>query len=140
MNITFNTDVFTKAIEDFTKATEKAIDDTLREVVIEVGSSVVMLSPVLTGRFRGNWQLTMGTPSNFSLINYDVTGDSTIRELVQKAQTFTAGQVAWIVNNLTYGPLIETGNHSTQAPKGVVRVTADRFLAIVEAAARKHEL
>lgn len=135
-----NLDDFSKQIEDFTKNVEAAIDQSLQEIVIEIGSSVVMLSPVLTGRFRGNWQLTLGTPSNFSLNTYDPIGSATIAEIVQKAQFFTAGQVAYIVNNLTYGPLIETGDHSRKAPNGVVRVTAARFLEIVEDAVRKHQV
>lgn len=135
-----NLDDFSKQIEDFTKNVEAAIDKSLQEIVIEIGSSVVMLSPVLTGRFRGNWQLTLGTPSNFSLNTYDPIGSATIAEIVQKAQFFTAGQVAYIVNNLTYGPLIETGDHSRKAPNGVVRVTAARFLEIVEDAVRKNQV
>ena len=135
-----NLDDFSKQIEDFTKNVEAAIDQSLQEIVIEIGSSVVMLSPVLTGRFRGNWQLTLGTPSNFSLNTYDPIGSATIAEIVQKAQFFTDGQVAYIVNNLTYGPLIETGDHSRKAPNGVVRVTAARFLEIVEDAVRKHQV
>lgn len=138
--IELNMEAFEKAIDDFATKTEEAINKTLQEVVIEIGSSVVMLSPVLTGRFRGNWQLTFGTPSNHSLNTFDPVGSRTIQEIMQKAKYFTAGQVAYIVNNLTYGPLIETGNHSRKAPNGVVRVTAARFAEIVEEAVRKNQV
>ena len=51
----------------------------------------------------------------------------------------TAGQVAFIVNNLPYAIPLEYG-HSTQAPNGMVRITVERFQQIVDAAARNNQV
>lgn len=129
---------FTQQLTEFVTETEKSITDVFQQIVIKVGESVIYLSPVLTGRFRGNWQMTEGTPSNFSLIRYDPDGASTLSEIVSRAANLSAGEVAYIVNNLTYGALIETGNHSLQAPNGVIRVTEARFTEIVNDALMKY--
>ncbi len=131
---------FMDQINDFSIKLDQAMTEVFQSVVIDLGDSVITLSPVLTGRFRGNWQLTEGRPSEQSLISYDPIGAATLSRLRSTAGTLTAGEVAYIVNNLTYGPLIETGDHSLKAPNGVLRVTAARFQDIVEEAVRKHRL
>ena len=59
---------FSLQIDNFVNETLQAIDNTLQELVIKIGDSLVYLTPVLTGRLRGNWQLTLGAPSNQSLV------------------------------------------------------------------------
>lgn len=131
---------FLDTINRWTEETEVAIDNVLQTIVIMVGKSVVTLSPVDTGLFKGNWQLTIDGSANSSLIRYDAEGYDTLRDIASKANSFTAGQVAYIQNMVTYGYDLEYGS-SAQArdPDGMVRVTAMRFSRIVEDAVRLHK-
>lgn len=144
-------DNFLEVINQWTVDTRETIDDILQTIVIMVGESVVTLSPVDTGRFRGNWQLSIDAPSTSSLVRYDQDGHVTLADITSKAKTFTAGQVAYIQNHVLYGNDLEYGLYngptskvtdegfSRQAPAGMVRVTEAQFLEIVAEAVRKHK-
>lgn len=130
---------FAESLAAFAEQAKEAIDDVFREVVIEIGTSVIRLSPVDTGRFKGNWQFTVGAPSNQSIDTVDKGGHETIANLVAQVSSLEAGQVAYIVNNLVYGVPLEYG-HSDQAPAGMVQITLARFQQIVEEAIRNNEV
>ena len=130
---------FAETLVAFAEKTREAIDDVFREVVIEIGTSVIRLSPVDTGRFKGNWQFTVGAPSNQSIDTVDKSGHETIAELVAQASNLEAGQVAYIVNNLVYGVPLEYG-HSDQAPAGMVQITLARYQQIVLEAIRNNQV
>lgn len=130
---------FAESLAAFAEQAKEAIDDVFREVVIEIGTSVIRLSPVDTGRFKGNWQFTVGAPSNQSIDTVDKSGHETIAELVAQASNLEAGQVAYIVNNLVYGVPLEYG-HSDQAPAGMVQITLARFQQIVLEAIRNNQV
>ena len=91
------------------------------------------------GRFRGNWQFSIQTPAQGTLDQPDPAGNVTLAKLKLQVEQMTAGQVAFIVNNLPYGIPLEYG-HSTQAPNGMVRITVERFQQIVDAAARNNQV
>jgi hypothetical protein len=91
------------------------------------------------GRFRGNWQFSLETPATGELDSIDPNGAETLAALIRQAQSMTAGQVAYIVNNLPYAIPLEYG-HSTQAPAGMVRLTVERFQRIVDEAARNNQI
>ena len=127
---------FYDIINDWVEQTEDKLDDVLQTVVIMVGKSLITLSPVDTGLFRGNWQLSYsGTDGPINRL--DQTGNATISELVDRSKSFTAGQVAYIQNHVFYGHDLEYGS-SKQAPKGMVRITAARFNQIVQEALALH--
>ena len=139
---------FIDTINDWIEETEVRIDNVLQAIVIKVGESVVRLSPVDTGLFRGNWQLTIDSTATSSLLRYDQDGQSTIDSIASVAKSFTAGQVAYIQNHVLYGEDLEYGLYngptakvtddgfSRQAPAGMVRVTEAQFLNIVNEAVR----
>ena len=126
---------FSAQLGEWVGATEEKMDAVFQDVVIEIGESLIMLSPVDTGRFRGNWQLTINSPSRNSLDTYDKQGYATLEKLVNSANALEMGQKAYIVNNLIYSIPLEYG-HSQQAPSGMVRVTLSRFQQIVNDAVR----
>ncbi|MGP0015693.1 hypothetical protein [Pseudomonas sp.] len=91
------------------------------------------------GRFRGNWQFSVDAPADGVLDQVDSSGSVTIAVLRTQVQSLTAGQTAYIVNNLPYGIPLEYG-HSKQAPGGMVRVTLARFQQIVDEAIRNNQV
>jgi hypothetical protein len=207
---------FAHQLQQFAEQAQGAIDASLREIVIEIGSSVIQMSPVgnpelwaanvnyrskasasadaydshvevrnvvksltpsnftksgnlkksvkyakpltkteriqnfdvnglvtgkgyVGGRFRGNWQFTIGVPAVGELDRIDPTGAATLAALRAEVATLTAGQTAYIVNNLPYAIPLEYG-HSTQSPQGMVRVTLARFQQIVNEAVRNNQI
>lgn len=129
--------MFTAQIEQWQLKTLAAIEQTFKDVVIQVGESIINLTPVDTGRAKANWQLTIDAPANHSLDSYDQEGDETIAELVGRANTLEVGQIAYIVNCLVYALPLEYG-HSRKRPGGMVRVTKEKFQTIVRQAVERN--
>lgn len=130
-------DNFLDTITQWIEETEDRIDETLQTIVLKLGETVVTLSPVDTGRFKGNWQLGIDQTTSESLVRLDPEGFATLTEIAQKVNSFTAGQIAYLQNHVLYGYDLEYGS-SQQAPDGVVRITAQRFTRIVNEAAALH--
>lgn len=207
---------FAKNIRQFAEQAQAGIDATFREIVIEIGSSVIRMSPVgnpeiwaanvlhraantraaddydfkvsvrntlinldesnftkagklrrgvkyakpltkterdqnfnvnglvagkdyVGGRFRGNWQFSIDTPADGTLDQVDPSGGVTLAKLRLQVGQLTAGQTAYIVNNLPYAVPLEYG-HSKQAPGGMVRITLARFQQIVDEAIRNNQV
>nr|DAH87064.1 MAG TPA: tail component [Caudoviricetes sp.] len=97
------------------------------------------MSPVDTGRFRGNWQFSIAAPAGGTLDTVDPTGAEATARIVGDSIEFRAGITAFIVNNLPYAIALEYG-HSDQAPGGMVRITQARFQQIVEEAIRNNQV
>lgn len=127
---------FEADLDQFRLEALAAIEQTIQDIVIQIGESLINLSPVDTGLFRANWQFTIGAPANSSLITTDKEGEATIAKLVAAVNALEPGQVAYIVNTLIYAIPLEYG-HSQMAPNGMVRLTIAEFERIVaEAVAR----
>lgn len=108
----------------------------IKKIGFEILEGVVLKSPVDTGRFRANWNVTFN-PSSRS-VKFDAgEGESipegqaetqiagkVLAEGAAKLETFKAGQnkTIYISNNLPYAARLENG-HSKQAPAGMVDVT-----------------
>lgn len=116
----------------------KSLTKTEREQNFNV-NGLVSGRDYVGGRFRGNWQFSIETPAQRTLDQPDPAGNVTLAKLKLQVEQMTAGQVAFIVNNLPYAIPLEYG-HSTQAPNGMVRITVERFQQIVDAAARNNQV
>ena len=99
-------------------ATRDRIDQKVRMATIGVFSSVIRMTPVDSGRAKGNWQCTIGSPAT----GENMTDESAMIATVPRH----AGSVVYLTNNLPYIQKLEYG-HSTQAPSGMVRISIDRF-------------
>lgn len=87
------------------------------------------------GRFRGNWQVSVGGVPTQPVDLIDPNGSETIARGAAALAGFKAGPSIFIVNNVPYAIPLEYG-HSSQAPTGVVRVTVAEFQQIVDEVAR----
>lgn len=130
---------FELQLAEFAAQAKGAVDVSLREIIVKIGMSLISMSPVDTGRFRGNWQFSIGAPAGGTLDALDPTGEQATARLVGDSIEFRAGTTAFIVNNLPYAIPLEYG-HSDQAPGGMVRITQARFRQIVEEAIRNNQV
>ena len=131
--------LFEDVINRWVEEVEDDVKSILQTITFKIGSEVVRLSPVDTGRFKGNWQLTIGAPATSSLLRYDESGGIVLSDMQRVVRTLTPGQVAYIQNTVEYGYDLEYGS-SQQAPDGIVNVTTSegKFKQIVNEAVRLH--
>lgn len=127
---------FSEQLEVFADYAMEMANEIFKSVVIQIGASVINLSPVDTGRFLANWQFSIDSVSDASLNETDQSGDDTLARFVKEVGPLSYGQTAYIYNNLIYAVPLEYG-HSTQSPRGMVRITQARFKEIVEQAVRE---
>lgn len=88
------------------------------------------------GRFRGNWQVTFGTPAQGETNRVDKDSNQTLNAGIAVLDTFNAAldSVIYFVNNVPYATRLEFG-YSSQAPNGMVRITAQEFQKLFNEAA-----
>lgn len=120
---------FEIGLRKFAEKTELKINDVVRKIGLEVYSSVVMRSPVDTGRFRGNWNLSLAgfDPSVSELT--DKEGAASIARASISIADYKGGSI-YISNNLPYAKRLEDG-WSKQAPVGMLRITVVEFQDMV---------
>ena len=127
---------FADEIAQWSDRTRAKVELAVRKISLDVFTNVILMSPVDTGRFRGNWQVAIGTmPSGTVEIN-DKDGTATIGKVQAETLGLEAGQTIFLINNLPYALPLEYGS-SQQAPGGFVRLTAQKFQPIVDAVSRE---
>lgn len=129
---------FSSDIEKIAKKLNQSIESTVRATALELFGSIIVGTPVLTGRAKGNWQTSINEPIT-SIV--DRTGETeSIAELKDVAGGSIAGKILWLSNNLPYIRRLEFDGHSSQAPAGMVRINVSRIESIVSNAAKDNKL
>lgn len=128
---------FTLALQQFAAKAEANADAAVRNVVLEVGSRIVIRATAVTdtGRFRGNWRHSVGQPAE-GTIETGGTSESPAPppEPPVMGPGEGVGRVHYWANNLPYAWPLERG-HSKRAPQGFVALTVMEFASIVNDAA-----
>ena len=119
--MSFATDL-DKAVLNIKGFTEKQVRGTL----FGLSSRIIKESPVDTGRFRGNWQASIGSPVLSTTSRLDRTGAGSINDAAVTLQGLKLGQTFYLTNNLPYARRLEYGSHSKQAPNGFLRINVQR--------------
>lgn len=120
----------------------------VRALALEGISRIVLRTPVRTGRARGNWHLSKGSPvrsvddpSSYS--EPEGEGGASLppvsagagQEAVERGRTklaaFRIGDTLYITNALPYIDALEDG-HSQQAPNGMIALTVDDLEPLVD--------
>lgn len=129
---------FAEQLGQFAEETMDKADSIFREIVMIVGETLVRLSPVDEGTFRGAWRFSIGAQDSTVYDTPDKDGAETIARMLAEVGNLTYGQVANIQNATIYGIPLEFG-HSTQAPNGFLRITIARFQQIVSQAIQDNQ-
>lgn len=99
------------------------METVVRKATFDLFRNVVLRSPVDTGRFRANWNVSYASP------NYSTTAATNQARGVTeagKALTLPVGGVTYLSNGLPYARRLEFG-WSNQAPQGMVRLSVQQF-------------
>jgi len=136
---------FALQIAAWVEKTNGDIDQVTRYALSEIDRRIVNRSPVgdslywknpapkgyAGGRFRANWQMSIGSPAGGTLDAVDTDGSATMAAHASVVAVARAGQVFYLMNNLPYAQAIERG-WSRQAPVGVVALTVVEWNNIVD--------
>lgn len=125
-----------KDIENLSKRTMAKIHKVMKVATMELFKSVIMMTPVDTGRARGNWQCTMTRPAG-GIIDSEQSEEATIARMMETVLKSSIRNGIFLTNNLPYiqkleyggygdGPKTQ-GGYSKQAPAGMVRVSLERI-------------
>lgn len=115
---------FGDQLRAFAAKTKSSVEQADRAIKIELFTSVIMDTPVDTGRARGNWQTSAEQPAQGVL---ERSGEgSALADMEQNL----GGEVTYLINNLPYARRLEYG-HSGQAPQGMVRRNVARLNQIL---------
>lgn len=114
---------FSADISKWANKTKNGIEELRKAIIIELFSSVILDTPVLTGRLRGNWLISEGTPHTNTVTVTDPSGATTVRNVEAFAATLNPEQNrVFLANNMPYAYRIEYDGWShTKAPEGMVR-------------------
>ena len=95
----------------------------VRLTTAQLFNLVVDKSPVDTGRFRGNWNPSIGSPDFSTSEITDPSGGATKSRINAVVSSYTLnGQSVFLTNSLPYAERLENG-WSKQAPNGMVRLS-----------------
>lgn len=92
-----------------------------RKIALQALRSVVLKTPVDTGRARGNWQTAIGQTTEDEKLMADPVGEG---ESVLRHVGFY--QIVFLFNNVNYIIYLEDGT-SEQAPNGMVQLTLEEL-------------
>ena len=132
---------FADQVKKWEKKTADKLDLATRQIALQIFSRIIIKSPVNTGRFRGNWQVAIGSaptgtddaaefPAGDAV---DVKGPIYYAKLSGGEATLfgaKAGDTIYFANNLPYARRLEEG-YSQQAPAGMVALTIQEFQSVV---------
>lgn len=124
---------FTIDITKFVRRTKLDVSQAIRKIAQDISKSVILNTPVDTGRARGNWVVGVGDINKDQTNRLDKQGNQTVGDV-----TSTIAKIDWsvadriyITNTLPYILRLEYGS-SKQAPNGMVRSTLAAFQSIVK--------
>jgi hypothetical protein len=112
--------------------TKANVDAIVRKATFEVYRSVVLRSPIDTGRFRANWNVSFAVPDYSTTL---ATNEGRGVTEAAKALRMPIGGITYLSNGLPYAKRLEYG-WSKQAPAGMVRLAAAEFSRFIARAAK----
>lgn len=127
---------FGSDLKNFKREFKEVMEDDRKAITLKLFNSVIMATPVDTGRARGNWHTTTGGPSTAQSAREDKVqvgspGGQAMAEAEQVILNSVFGDSLHLTNNLPYILPLEYG-HSSQMPAGMVRQSVARIDAIIK--------
>lgn len=140
---------FSIPLAQFAEKVKSDLNTVVQKSTQQVFDAVLKKSPVDTGRFRANWNVSKDA---VNAATTDSTSQARGEAEVAKALTLEAGGVVYMANGLPYARALEyglypnppkkptgktVGGFSKQAPAGMVRLTAQEFSDYVQRVIKK---
>lgn len=145
--------VFSLSMDNLLKQVDRNVNAIIKKTVFDFQSAIIKDSPVDTGRFRANWQVSFNQPIDSEIENTDTSkkGRDTYNRNGILINNNKVPFTYWIQNNLDYAEKLEfglytnkpetiktIGGFSKKAPMGFVRINTARFNDFFENNVRKY--
>jgi len=133
---------FTVDISRFVKRAKAAPGIVVRRASLELMTSIVLKTPVDTGRARASWQVSLNrVDPTVTYTAIDKDGAKTIVRGAAAINQWRDGDTIVLFSNLPYMPVLEYGRDdgrpgSKQAPQGMVRVSIAEWNTYIDKAVR----
>lgn len=134
---------FAQRINVVAKGVEQNTNILVRKVALSVDQTVVLATPVDTGRARSNWQVALGgaarderepySPGRKLGLGESANAAAAIEQGAGVIANRQSGQNVWISNNVSYIGTLNTGS-SKQAPANFVQQAVMAGAAVVQGA------
>lgn len=119
------------AIDNAKREIRVATEEAMRKIALRVMQTLVLATPVDTGRARSNWIVSLGSPARATKEPMDKSGAAAISENATEIATHKDPSVAiYISNNLPYIGRLNEG-WSKQAPAGYVEQALQAARSVV---------
>jgi len=129
---------FAKAVNQFAEAYGADVGKVLDLTALQLHKSIVMKTPVDTGRARGSWTIgrnQIASPGGLYLKGVRESGDRERRTFLKSGKS-KATDTIFIANNVDYIEELERGS-SRQAPAGMFAITIRAFRRYLRAARQR---
>jgi len=121
---------FQLELKKFADNYENRLDTVNRATMLSLFSAIILDTPVKTGRLRGNWQTTIGSPATGTLGTKSKSGNVSIKRAKQNAGE--VGETTYFTNNLPYAARIEDGYGKNNKAGGMVALNVLRYRRILK--------
>tara|TARA_B100000768_G_C10935098_1_gene231269 strand:- start:102 stop:488 length:387 start_codon:yes stop_codon:yes gene_type:complete len=125
---------FSAEIKSFNARALEAVGVAREGIITSLYNSVILDTPVDTGRAIGNWQTSAEQPK---LNTIERVGES--GALAEVRQNMTEGTM-YLTNNLPYIERLEYGYSKIKSPDGMVRKNIARMGSIIKKEIATHKL
>ena len=115
---------FAKQIRVMAEKQKRNFRDVAAESLIDLSSSVIVKTPVLTGSLANSWRGGEGEAPKGVAPGGSNNGQSA---QVEKAVRDSIGGVYYLVNNQPHARPVEYEGHSKKAPSGMLRVSINNY-------------
>lgn len=127
---------FALDLNKFVEKAGEAANAVISKICLDLTSSIILKTPVDTGRARANWQTGVNQAPSNEVSATDQSGSATISAAMRDTQN-APGNVFYLTNNLPYIASLEfglyrpgpktVGGFSKQAPSGMVRISINEI-------------
>lgn len=129
---------FELQIKEFENMTAEKSELLFKKVCFDLSNSIIMDSPVDTGRLRSNFQPDIDNTEKSILESEDKSGSATVAKVSTTTNKLKLGQYFTLTNNLDYAIHLEFGTakfgFSPKSPKGFIGINVMRFQNFVNQA------
>ena len=119
---------FTSDLRAFSQAAINNTEQVYRGSAFGIIRQIIRRTPVVTGRLRGNWQSDINSPATGTTNRLGASVSTS--EALSVCSRADLSDSIYFTNNLPYAVKVEKGS-STQAPRGMVKVTVLEFVRTV---------
>jgi len=115
---------FASGISGYAKRANLSLNNAVISICKKASDNIIRKTPADTGRLKGNWYASIGTPSTET--SEDRRGAEAMAEAEAIASS-AAGKMFYLTNNLSYAIPIEYGHSRIKSPQGMLRITVEEI-------------